>query len=115
MTPKELAAHPPNLSKRGFVAMTFDGRYKFARYYAPDHFNTPWTLKDILDWNDLELYDLQNDPEETNNLALYPERNKELILRMNKLLNELIALEVGENDGSFLPESVRPQSLNIEH
>lgn len=110
MSPEELANHPPDLSKRGFVAMTFDGRYKFARYYSPDNFNTPEKLEDILEWNDLELFDLQNDPDERTNLALEPEQNKELILKMNSLLNELIALEVGENDGQFLPASVRPAS-----
>ena len=109
MTPEELAKHPPDLTKRGFVAMTFDGRYKFARYYAPGYFNTPWKLKDIQEWNDLELFDLQNDPDEQYNLALNPEQNQELILKMNTLLNELMALEVGVNDGQFLPMSVRPK------
>ena len=109
MNPDELAKNHPDLSKRGFVAMTFDGRYKFARYYAPSSFNTPWKLKDIQDWNDLELFDLQNDPDEQYNLALNPEDNQELILKMNTLLNELMALEVGENDGQFLPLAVRPK------
>ena len=109
MNPEELAKYPPDLTKRGFVAMTFDGRYKFARYYAPSYFNTPWTLKDIQDWNDLELFDLQNDPNEQYNLALNPEHNQELILKMNTLLNELMALEVGVNDGQFLPLAVRPK------
>jgi len=109
MNPDELAKNHPDLSKRGFVAMTFDGRYKFARYYAPSSFNTPWKLKDIQDWNDLELFDLQNDPDEQYNLALNPEDNQKLILKMNTLLNELMALEVGENDGQFLPLAVRPK------
>ena len=87
--------------------MTFDGRYKFARYYAPSQFNTPRTLEEILAWNDLELFDLQVDPEEKNNLALDPRRNEALILRMNALLNKLIAREVGVNDGQFLPSAVR--------
>jgi arylsulfatase len=108
MTAEELAMHHPDLSKRGFVAMTFDGRYKFARYYAPNNFNTPVELDDIFAWNDVELFDLQNDPDEVDNLALNPEENEELILKMNALLNELIALEVGLNDGSFLPEAVSP-------
>jgi hypothetical protein len=33
----------------------------------------------------------------------------QVILRMNALLNELMANEVGKNDGSFLPKEIRPQ------
>ncbi len=66
-------------------------------------------MEEILAWNDLELFDLQVDPEEKNNLAMDPRRNEALILRMNALLNELIAREVGENDGQFLPPAVRPK------
>ena len=109
MRPAELAGNHPDLDKRGFVAMTFDGRYKFARYYAPSQFNRPRTLEEILAWNDLELFDLEGDPEERNNLALDPKRNEALILRMNALLNELMAREVGVNDGRFLPPAVRPK------
>ena len=29
---------------------------------------------------------------------------------MNALLNELIAKEVGKNDGSFLPAAIRPKA-----
>jgi arylsulfatase len=99
----------PKLDKRGFLSFAFDGQYKFARYYAPDDFNTPETLAQILDHNDVQLFDLKNDPLETHNLALDPQRNKELILRMNALLNELIAKEVGKNDGGFLPVAIRPK------
>ncbi len=99
----------PNLNKRGFLSFAFDGQYKFARYYAPDDFNTPVTLEQILHNNDVQLFDLRSDPLETRNLALDPQRNKELILRMNALLNELIAKEVGKNDGSFLPVGIRPK------
>ena len=111
-TPAELADNHPDLNKRGFLSMTFDGRYKFARYYAPSQFNTPQTMEELLAWNDLELFDLQNDPEERNNLALDPKKNEELILRMNALLNELMAREVGVNDGQFLPPAVRPKKPN---
>jgi hypothetical protein len=41
------------------------------------------------------------------NLAIEPEKNRETILRMNKLLNELMAKEVGVNDGRFLPSEIR--------
>jgi arylsulfatase len=97
------------LDKRGFLSFAFDGQYKFARYYAPSNFNTPVTLEQILRDNDVQLFDLKNDPNETRNLALDPQKNKDLILRMNALLNELIAKEVGKNDGSFLPAAVRPK------
>lgn len=95
-----------NLNKRGFLSFVFDGRYKFARYYAPSAFNTPQTLEEIFEKNDVQLFDLQTDPEEMKNLALEPEKNRALILQMNGLLNDLIAREVGANDGRFLPSSL---------
>jgi arylsulfatase len=88
-----------NLTKRGFLALAFDGRYKFGRYYAPAASNTPQTLEEILKNNDIQLFDLQSDPGETNNLALEVEKNQATILRMNALLNELIAKEVGARSG----------------
>jgi arylsulfatase A-like enzyme len=97
------------LHKRGFMSFVFDGHYKFARYYAPANFNTPVSLEQIVHDNDVQLFDLKNDPLETTNLAIDPEKNKDLILRMNALLNELIAKEVGKNDGAFLPDAIRPQ------
>ncbi len=109
MTPADLATNHPDLARRGFVAMTFDGRYKFARYYAPSQFNTPRTLEEILAYNDVELFDLKADPEERRNLATDTKGNAVLLLRMNELLNQLIAREVGANDGQFLPEPVRPK------
>jgi arylsulfatase len=104
-----LAKAHPDLSKRGFMSFVFDGRYKYARYYAPSQFNTPTTLEQILGHNDIELFDLKNDPNETQNLAVEAYRNKDTILRMNALLNDLISREVGINDGRFLPDAVRPK------
>ncbi len=97
----------PDLSGRGFISFVFDGRYKFARYYAPDDFNTPTTMEDLLANNEIELFDLENDPNEVFNLGIDADKNKDLILRMNDLLNRLIAREVGVNDGSFLPATLR--------
>jgi arylsulfatase A-like enzyme len=99
----------PKLDKRGFLSFVFDGRYKFARYYAPANFNTPERFEQILRNNDLQLFDLMNDPLEVHNLVLDPEKNKDVMLRMNALLNELIAKEVGKNDGGFLPAAIRPK------
>ena len=97
------------VSKRGFLAFTFDGQYKFARYYAPDAFNAPKTMEQIFKYNDVQLFDLKADPNETHNLALDQDANKDTILRMNALLNDLMAKEVGSNNGAFLPESIRPK------
>ncbi len=103
-------ARPPlsqaKLDTRGFVSFAFDGRYKFARYYTPTAFNTPRTLEDIFKNNDVQLFDLANDPEEVRNLALEPEANRTTILRMNELLNELITKEVGVNDGRFMTKAM---------
>ncbi len=93
-----------NMSKRGFLSFVFDGRYKYARYYAPNAFNMPQTLDDIFHYNDVQLFDLQNDPNEINNLALEPEKNKNIILHMNQLLNTLLTEEVGQINGKFLPQ-----------
>ena len=98
-----------NLNKRGFLSFVFDGRFKLARFYAPAAFNTPQTLEEILKNNDVQLFDLESDPEEMHNLALEPEKNRATILRMNGLLNDLMAREVGVNDGRFLPQDIRPK------
>lgn len=64
----------------------------------------------ILRNNDVQLFDLKNDPFEMHNLALGPEKNHDPILRMNGLLNQLMAKEAGTNDGSFMPAVIRPKS-----
>mgnify|MGYP000066525984 CR=1 FL=1 len=79
-----------------------DERYKFSRYFSFKQFNMPRTMEELTAKNDLELYDLQNDPQEVNNLALDVVKNKELILTMNQKLNALIESEIGVDDGSFL-------------
>jgi arylsulfatase A-like enzyme len=97
----------PDMTGRGFISFTFDGRYKFARYYAPDDFNTPETLEALLANNEIELFDLQDDTHEVNNLAVEVEANKALIMRMNALLNRMMAREVSVRDNSFLPSGLR--------
>jgi hypothetical protein len=57
--------------------------------------------------NELELFDLKTDPKEVTNLAVDTKTHAELILRMNDLMNRMIAREVGLNDGSFLPAVLR--------
>ncbi len=79
-----------------------DERYKFARYFSFREFNMPATLAELRAKNDLELYDLRNDPDEIVNLAYDFEKNKELIATMNTRLNALIAREIGTDDGSLM-------------
>jgi len=82
----------------------FDGRYKFTRYFSPMQHNLPRTLNELFEYNDVELYDLKNDPNEMHNLALKVQRNKALILSMNTQLNKLISHEIGEDVGQELPD-----------
>jgi arylsulfatase len=103
-----------NLDKRGFLLFVFDGRYKLGRFYAPSTFNTPQTLDQLFKFNDVQLFDLKEDPDEMRNLALEPEKHREVILRLNALLNEFTAKEIGVNDGSFLPEAARPKKTTLK-
>ena len=100
---KMLSAVKPALSKRGAIRSLFDGRYRFSRYFSPQHHHTPTTLEDLLSNNDVELFDLHVDPTELNNLARAPDEHRELIMRLNARLNECIAEEVGVDDGAMLP------------
>jgi arylsulfatase len=93
----------PDLSKRGFVRTVFDGRYKYSRYFSPREHNQPKTLQEILKYNTIELFDLKADPDELLNLGAEPEKHRELILRMNAMLNNLIRREIGEDNGQYLP------------
>ena len=99
---KTLLKIEPDFHNRCAIRSVFDGRYRFSRYFAPLAFNTPSTFEALTANNDLELYDLQEDPEEVNNLATNG-ANTELVMAMNDKLNVRIAEEVGIDDGSFLP------------
>ncbi|MFA0889146.1 MAG: sulfatase-like hydrolase/transferase [Synergistales bacterium] len=90
---------------RGFVRAIITERYKFARYFS-SNFNKPKNLHELLRDNDIELYDLQNDPEEMNNLARDPAANAVLITELNNRLNSLIDREIGKDDGSEFFEAI---------
>ena len=53
--------------------------------------------------NDLEVYDLQEDPEETRNLAQEGSAKGELMMALNDKLNARIDEEVGDDNSRFLP------------
>ena len=98
-----LSKYPPNFSNRTSIRSIYDGQYRFSRYFAPNNFNTPQTMESLLANNDLEVYDLKNDPEEIHNLAVDMKKNGDLIFALNQKLNEIIANEVGVDDGAYMP------------
>jgi arylsulfatase A-like enzyme len=99
---EKLVQMQPDFNNRGAIRSIFDGRYRFSRYFSPIHFNRPTTYETLIANNDLEVYDLQEDPEETRNLALDGTARGELITALNEKLNARIDEEVGDDNGSFL-------------
>ena len=96
----------PDMTKRGAIRSVFDGRYQFTRYFSPKQHNLPASIEDLFELNDVELFDLQNDPHELENLAMDPVKNADLLSAMNAKLNQLINEEVGEDVGQMLPGGV---------
>ena len=96
----------PDLTKRGAIRSVFDGRHKFARYFSPKQHNRPRSLEALFKLNDVELFDLEKDPLERNNLALDRDKSGTLLEQMNAKLNALIDQEVGEDVGQMLPGGV---------
>ncbi|MEP9352426.1 sulfatase-like hydrolase/transferase [Xanthobacter sp. KR7-65] len=94
--------YEPDFHQRCAIRSVFDGRYRFSRYFAPLGFNTPTTYEALAANNDLELYDLHADPNETRNLAATGGA-RDLVMAMNDKMNARIAEEVGVDDGAFLP------------
>lgn len=96
----------PDFSKRGAIRSVFDGRYQFTRYFSPKQHNRPESIEELFKLNDVELFDIQADPNEVNNLALEPTKHADLLAAMNAKLNKLIDAEVGEDVGQMLPGGV---------
>jgi len=101
-----LASLKPDLKKRGAIRSVFDGRYQFTRYFSPRQHNRPASIDALFKLNDVELFDLQTDPDEMNNLAMDPAKNADLLSAMNAKLNRLIDTEVGEDAGQMLPGGI---------
>lgn len=97
----------PNMKKRGSLRSTFDGRYKFTRYFAPGERNRPTNLADLYKHNDVELFDLEDDPTEMKNLAADKSANGELIASMSDKLERMIKAEIGVDDGREMPNLPR--------
>ena len=99
-----IQGYKPDFTKRGAIRSVFDGRYKYTRYFSPKQHNQPRTLEGIFELNDVELFDLQADPEEMRNLAVERNKHGDLLLAMNDKMNTLINTEIDvPDDGHFLP------------
>ncbi len=96
-----------NLDSRGMVRGIITDQYKFVRYFNPLNFNMPSTMEELFENNDVQLFDLKDDPEEINNLAADSENNKELIMQMNDLLNRTINREIGEDNGDEVKKAIK--------
>jgi len=96
----------PNLMKRGAIRSVFDGRYQFTRYFSPKQHNRPTSLEALFKLNDVELFDLQTDPNEIKNMAIDQKKSNDLLEAMNLKLNSLLDAEVGEDVGQMLPGGV---------
>ena len=95
----------PDLGKRGAIRSITDGQYRYTRYFSPLQHNSPSSMESILGFNGVELFDLQADPDEVDNFANDLGKNGERLLAMNQKMNEIIAAEVGVDNGSFLPDN----------
>lgn len=92
----------PDFSTRGFMRGIVTDSYKFARYFSPRDHHRPETFADLQSRNDLELFDLKNDPGETTNLAA-GDVPIDLVTNLNTRLNALTDAEVGLDDGRYMP------------
>ncbi len=93
----------PSLNNPALFRAIIDEKYKFARYFKPSEHHTPRDWETLLQHNELELYDMERDPNELTNLGRQAEKYKKLILALNDRLNAAIAAEIGVDDGSEFP------------
>jgi len=95
----------PDASRWNMYRAVFDGRYKLVRFFGFENYNNPETVVDLFENNQVALYDLQNDPDEMNNLA-NPDNagyDEGLLATMNAKLNALVETEIGEDRPLFRP------------
>ena len=95
-----------DMAKRGAIRSVFDGRYQFTRYFSPKQHNRPTSIESLFRLNDVELFDLDKDPNELRNLALDLRSSGMIVEAMNAKLNLLIDAEVGDDVGQMLPGGV---------
>jgi arylsulfatase len=93
-----------DLTKRGLMRTIITDRFKFSRYFAPGDHHRPGSVEELLSRNTVELFDLENGPDEQVDLALLPSAaTKALIEDLDDQLSSLIESEFGDDDGHWLP------------
>ncbi len=93
----------PSFDHPAFFRGTYDGRYKFVRYFKPSDHHRPADWDALRTRNELELYDTRDDPDELRNLAADPEAHRDLLMRLSDRTNALVDAEVGVDRGQELP------------
>jgi arylsulfatase len=91
----------PDFRKRGFLRGYTDERYTFGRYFSAIDPNRPTDVESLFVHNDVVLYDRDEDPGETKNLALDP-ANKDLVGECSAKLEELITEEIGNDRDAWV-------------
>jgi arylsulfatase len=93
----------PDFTRRTFFRAVVDGRHKLVRWFCPEEYGNPATLRELLETSDVALYDLADDPGELENLAHpdHPRHDPALIERMLAKLHALIREEIGEDAAPF--------------
>jgi arylsulfatase len=93
----------PDYDKRTFFRCVVDGQYKLVRWFSPNEYGNPSTLKELYDTGEVGLYDLVNDPGELENLGNrdHPKYDPALVERMLAKLHRLVEQELGEDRAPF--------------
>jgi arylsulfatase len=82
-------------SVRTCLQGVFDGRWKFARYSAPEEYGATAPLHVLLAAGDVELYDVTADPHESVNLACEGTHSTQVGV-LDRLLDDLVTAEAAE-------------------
>ena len=91
-------------SRSAAACVAFSTAVTSSRYFSPIDRNRPRNLDELYRWNDLELFDLQQDPAETKNLAMAKDDNAALVATMSEKLEAIIKVEIGTDDGREMPK-----------
>ncbi|MBB1492466.1 sulfatase-like hydrolase/transferase [Paracoccus sp. MC1854] len=100
----------PDFGKRNFHRSLTDGCWKIVRWFSPDEYGNPASVEELRACSDVGLYDLINDPGETESVAdpAHPRHDAQALAEMTRKLHELVARELGEDLRPFDPAMFAP-------